>query len=498
MPSIEVEQDQPAPAPRADTSAYLREYVSGGYSAAIAAVRQCLPLYIDDITRDLGSDTYERMLTDSDVASAFDLYKLGILSDGIRVDPAVSEPGEWENPDPDVQARAQTAKEYAEFVARCVANMDGQPIDDIADNLLDGIALGHKCAEIVLKHGIGEDAGRLVVRAVKPKKRKTVAFVVDEYGNTVGLIGANPRMGSVVTGTTLLVGDIQNFVPRDKCVIYQHAVKDGDPRGTSALRPAYLPWFIKTQIIPEYFKFLKQFASPGIIGKTPEVNGNGGFVPMTDTDGVPVLKSDGTPVTMAAEQALMNALLGWMNATVLVVKGGTEVDFLQSQGDGVAFLNANDYFARQIHQAILGTALMTMESKHANRATGTIGQDTVGLKIAFQKGRLAGVLTRDLAATLIRLNFGEEALTLCPKFTLTEVERQDFAAELDAVAKAYASGYVHESQLPALDARLGMPPRDMAAIAREKSDKQHMARLAAGDLNNVRNPGLGEDGVSVP
>ncbi len=483
----------PAPAaPTADRARYLREFVAGGQQAALAAIRAVLPQYIDDVTRDFGGDVYDRMLTDPAVAAAFDTYKMGVLSDGIRFEAAVTHPGEWEDPDPRREADADRAEEFRAFAERCFAlgALEGQELGDVASELLDGLAQGHRVAEIVLKPGEGDDAGLLVPRCVKPKRRGRTAFVVDAYSNVLGLIGATPAQSGILWASNVALGELAaspGFIPRDKAVVFQHGVKDSDPRGTSVLRPAYNAWFLKTQVLPEFFKFLKQFASPGIIAKTPE---GAGYVDRLNPDGTPVLDAFGKAELVSMEAALMGSLLAWLNASILVVKAGTEIDLLQSQGDGKAFRDACDWFDRQITLAILGTTRLTLEAEHGSRADSGIAQDVAGLKTAFQKGRLAAVLTRDLLRVLMRVNFGAEGVRLCPRAVLAKVEQQDWSKELDAVSRAYASGYLHDSQIPALDARLGLPKRDMAAMAREKAEAQHRVRMAQGDALNVLDPAV--------
>ncbi|GEM_PF-2960389 len=478
--------------PAKDGRQYLQEFVAGGQWAALMAVKQALPRFIDDLTRDFGADLYDRMLTDDTVSSDYETYKLGVVADGVRWEAAVAMPGAWEKADPDKTARAQKAEEYRAFVEACTKDgaMEGLSLVDVVDDLLDGLAQGHRVAEIVLKPTLQDGAARLVVRALKPKENWATAFVVDEYRNVLGLIGADPKDGGNLQAGIMALGgdfDASKLYPLEKFLIFQHRMKGGDPRGTSVLRAAYLPWFLKTNVLPDFFKYLKQFASPGIIGKTP-VEG-GGMEPLTDADGKPVRDEEGNFELITAQEALYQAMLGWMNATVMAVKGGTEFQFLESQGDGQAFLNACDYFDRQITRAILGTDGMTMAAKHDSQGAKETGQDVVGLRIAFQKGRMASVLT-GLGRLLVRVNFGDDETDLAPVAVLAKVEQQDFTKELDSVSKAYASGFIHESQLQALDARLGLPPRDMAAIAREKAEKKDMERLAAGDLRNATNPGL--------
>jgi hypothetical protein len=474
------------------------EYLSSGRDEALfSALRSALPHYVDDVTRDFGSNTYERLLTDPAASSAFETYKRAILADGIRVMPAVEPIMPYEKPDAERAAQAVKAGEYAAFIERVIARMDTDLVD-LADELLDGIAFGNKVAEIVTQRGTGEDAGREVIKTIRCKHRTVVGFVVDGHGNLLGLVGNQPGKPALAAG--LISGDDMNkpeqgMYPRSKFIIFQHDTQDGDPRGTSALRPAYNAWFVKTHIVPEYYRYLQQFAGGTIVGKTvPADKGGQQFVPKTDESGAPVLNEEtGEMAQQSAEQALYSALLPWLNASVIVVPGGAEVDIMRSEGDGKAFLEACDYLDRQITLAILGSTRMTLEAKHGSRADSNTAQDVFGLQVAFQKGRLAAVLTRDIIRLLMLINFGEESLELMPRFELSRVEQQDTAKLLEAYSKAYAAGFIKESQLPALHMQTGLPEADWEAEAQEKAEQRQMQRMAAGDLSKVMDPLGGAD-----
>lgn len=468
------------------------EYVAGGYHAGLAAVRSVLPQYVDDISRRFGREVYAEMVQDSTVESALSTRKLAVLADGIRVSPAFDAPTGRAPAIGDVK-RAEQSSVLADFVERCLENCD-QDITEIADALLDGLQFGSRVSEITLRPGIGQDAGRLVLGKVKPKSVDDVAFVVDQFLNVQGFQYRRPGFNGITGG---IAGDEWvDFIPRHKFVVFSHGAQDGDPRGNSVLRAAYTPWFIKTQVVPEFFKFLRQFASPSIIGKTPtpEVNAaaSGDQTKYNDL-GEPVYTSEGDPVIVTAEQVLLDRLLAWVNAYAIAVPGGTEIDFLQSTGNGEAFLSACDWFDRQINAAILGTDGMTMSAKNDSKSSKEVGQDVVGLRVSADRRALGRAMTRDIARLLVRVNFGDDALNLCPVISATAVESQDWAEEVKAVASLTSSGYLHESQFPEIDERLGLPERDMDAIRAEREESRMMNNLINGHRSTLIDPLGGED-----
>lgn len=472
-----------------ENSQLLQEFVSGGLqNYALMAVRRALPHYVDDLTQKEGPEIYETMLKDPVVESSIETLRLSVLADGIAFIPAVVPPSGFSKPDPARSKDAETAAEYQAFIERCFDGIAG----DVASELMDCIYLGFKASEITLKPGTGEDKGKLVLKNVKGKHHSKIAFVVDDTMNVDGLIAIlHNSVNRLTTWNELGIepDKMPNFIPRWKFALASFRSRNGDPRGNSLLRSAYNFWFIKTQILPDFFKFLKQFATPGIIGETAV--GSNDFTYKTDDSGSIVYDAFGNPSTITAEMALYNTLLKWLNGSVLAVKSGTKITLLESKGDGAAFRDGFDYFDKQIAQAILGTAKATQEGKAGDKGGSSVAQDIIGLRIAHCKELIARVIYQDIVRLLIRVNFGDEAIKLAPVVVLKKVENQDWARELDSVSNAYAKGVLHDSQLPDIWSRFGFEAADIEAIQAEKEDRMKLQAMAAGDMSTLMNPAGG-------
>lgn len=472
-----------------------QEFAAGGLDSAMVGMRQVLPRFDDALTRKKGVDVYDEMLRDPGVESPFETLKLAILSEGIRIEPAVAMPAKSKkNVDPVELADAEKAAELAEFVRENIQRLEGTecPLAEIATELLDGLAYGHKVAEMVLER----EGGRLWLRKVATKDSRYVSFIVSEFMDVLGIVAANPGNFVVSTTGAIYNGDpekIDGYVPRSKFIVFRTRSKNGDPRGESILMQAYNAWFVKTQILPDFLKYLRQFGTPLIVGKTPQ---NAADEYVRGPDGKPIM-SGGEPQTVRKEIAMLNALLALTNSSVVVVPHGAEVDLLASAGTGEAFLDANEYFDRQIAMAILGTAQMTHEAQHESRSSKDVSQDVFGIRVAHYRGRLAGALTRDMVRLLVEANYGRQWLRLAPRVVIQSVAQQDKGALLDAYSRAYAAGFIHESQLAAIDEELGLPERDMEAIALEKEEQAMNRRLSAGELGKLKNPEGGPQGDPV-
>jgi len=462
-----------------------KEYVAGNQLQWLQNYARTLSWAIDDVTQDFGDDLYERMMLYDGIFAPLYTLKLGVLEGGPQLGPAI---------DDEEDPQYAQAKEIADFCQRVLDDLP-ESIDDVLLNMLDAMALGNKVAEITygLDTSIDPGSQRLVVQSIKVKPRTSTAFIVDAYYNVLGLLGLIPGQGQpVLVGTILSNLDSQpNLLPREKFAVLTWRPKDNDPRGTSLLRPAYDAWWQAMQLAPEYLKYLTQFAGPSLIGTTPE---NAMEAPQTDADGQIVYDpTTNLPVMFSPEQVMLNQLITLRNATAMVKPCGSEVEPLQVQGNGEAFLSAFDRLDRRMTRAILHQTLATMEAEHGTRAQASVHQDTLQTIIKQAKKSVSRMIRRDILGPMVRFNWGDEAATLVPNVTLGETETQDLPAVMTAVAALQTSTYVRPEQRPGIDKLLGLDPTDMEALALEEQQQQaaqaqqaqmalevHKATLAAG------------------
>jgi len=434
-----------------------RDYVAGGVGGSdqwFANYAKSLTHYVDDIARDFGADIYERMGKDPQVAAALLVMKTSILEDGAKLAPAIDDES-----DPDY-ARAATLCD----IARAMLEELETPFDEVLWNFLDAVALGNQIAEQVFALRPVDGVQRLMLTALRVKPRDATAFVVDAYGTVLGLLAripgqAFPVLSGVIDPTTL-----PNFLPRTKFAILSFRPQDGDPRGTSVLRPAYNAWFLKRQVLQEHLRYLTQFAAPSVVATTgPDVQD---FVP-TDANGNPTgpFDANGLPIPITPEQRLLDTLAGYKNGTALALPNGTTFQVFFSSGNGEAFLHAFDFYDRMITKSILGQTLATEEGRHQSRSAALVHQDVLDTIIKQAKRAVARMIARDILMPWVRYNWGEDAVRLTPIVTLGTTEQSDIAIMMAGIAALYSAGYVAPSQLSALDGLMNFPPREAEEVA---------------------------------
>lgn len=444
------------------------DYVASGDLVGLIGP-QSLGLDIDDVERDVGLDTYERMLKDPEVSRAFWVLVLMVLSGGIQFMPRVTEPG---MPDPEKQAEAETAKEYSEFIERVLMNMD-TPLRTVLEQMLRALAYGNRVAELVYRiPKTGEDAYKLVLRAMKVKPRQSTAFVVDPFMNVLGLLFATPMQQWPVSVSGGSIVDPKNVLPRDKFAVLTFRTNNDDPRGESVLRSSYNAWNLKTKLWPMLLRYLSHYAVPTLIGT---VGPDDADEPRYDENGIEVKNADGSTVYDTATQAMGRALKQLHNATVFVGKNGSTVTPLAIPTTTTAVFSEN--FAmldKQITSGIVLQTLATGEAQFGTRAQSQTHMQVLDLFIYALKEMVCEMLDRDVVQPLIRYNFGEEALKLRPKISLGDAERRDFHADVAAVAQLFQTGYLDTSQIIEMDALLGLPKRDVEKAALLADQQQQM------------------------
>lgn len=437
-----------------------KEMVAGGGFSWYGQVARALPFSIDDLTSDFGDDLYSRMSYDPQVAACLTILKASILEDGVSLAPAIED---------ETDPRYDQAVEIHNEAERMLDDLS-IPLSDSLWNLMDSMAFGNMLAEqkYELRPGStdkNKSKQLLQLEALKVKPRHSLVFVVDAYLNIVGLIGARPGQSYAIGVGSIIDPADPRLLPRQKFAVLTFRPHNGDPRGTSILRAAYDPWWQKRQIMPEYLKYLSQFAGPSVWATTPEGTT---YQPPADYLGNPTTDTL-DPITglssTSPEQQMLAALLQFRNGTAVVFPFGAQVHPIEMQGNGEAFLRAFARCDQQITKSVLTQELATEQGEHQARAAAQVHQDVLDTLVRQGKQSVRGMLEKDVLKNWVKYNWGDDAVDLCPKVTLGRAEQRDIGPLWTAAASLQSSGYLHPSQYPELDSELNLPARDLTMDA---------------------------------
>jgi hypothetical protein len=442
--------------------AWDREVVVGGPPGnAIGAAGGYLAAQVyDDVVLQYGPRVYDLMELDSDVAPSLAMLTAAAVGDGPTVSPAESEAPGVDDADPARREELDLAQEIAEAGGRLFARLQSAdpPLDETLKGLLGGLVKGSAVAEAVYGDGDGPDAGRWVLATLAVKPRWAYAYKVNRFNRVEAL--------------RCWTDEGWRDVSRRNFAIFTWRPKEGDPRGSSLLRPAYIPWNSKLQSYPEYVEFLRHFADPKVVVTAgPQQQ----TVRTTDANGRVVEKSP-------AQQNL-EAVLSLKNNSALSLSAGSTAKFLESQSGGEAWDRGFDRWAREIFRVILMSARPSQEAKHGSKADTDTGMDMIALAINEVRRPLAACLRRDILHPWVTVNWGKavaDRLTPLVGFGLVEHLKPELLAALTA-AWGGGNGLFVEPQRPWLWHQVGAPipdPEELAALEQQKADR--MAQALAG------------------
>lgn len=446
---------------------------------------KALPQYVDDLQRDFGLDLYERMSNDPALSSALTVIKSRILGDGARVMGRVNAPTGPEI-DPEEQKRFERSEEIRQ-VAEKMLNRLQMPLSLVLMDMLSFMEYGHSVAELVYEYR----DGLLQLENIGVKPRRSYGFVVNEYMRLKGFVAVT-EPGQAAINRIASLTNPEDIIDREKFLVLSYFPVAGDPRGKSILRPAYNAWYLKQQIWPQYLKYLSMFGTPSIAGFLGPDDATD--VEEADDNGDVVIDSDGEPVTMTAEEALVAKLVSFANGTALAMSHGASIEVIQAVGNGEAFVTAFDLLDREMVRTVLLSARTVLEAQHGSKADSNTAQDVLAPFCELLQSQVEVCFYRDVLLPWAVYNWGEEvADEYCPYLSLSDVAKEDVIEKGNMIANLARAQFLHTSQYPGIDADLGLPERDYEAMIEEMEAEKEQAKLFDLNLKSATEPDPEDD-----
>lgn len=348
----------------------------------------------DEVMLRLGPHVYDLMGADDQIASCVQLLAMAVLGGELVVEPAiVAEPGERldESTDGERKKDIEKAKKYADECRKSVARVPGF-IDELEAVFTEGVVRGCGLAEPtwVKVGGDGEDKDDWTLGGLRCRPNYSWAWIVDGFSNPVGILAetlGGPR-----------------WFPRDGYLVYSNAIRRGDPRGTSDLRPAYDSWNLKLQARPQRAKWIAQFANP-----TAKIIYDPEQQPLEFTN------PDGSIVNLTPQQQAEKVGANVHGGSFMCLPKGWEADLIESSVDGGAFNDHEDAMNRAMARAILLNARTTNEAEHGSKADSESSGDVTGMKVARRQKSFSTCIERDIFGWIVVHNHGESERHLTPK-----------------------------------------------------------------------------------
>jgi len=164
-------------------------------------------------------ETIDKMLADPDVASAVNAIRLPILAAPLRVEPGDDTP---------------KAREVAEFIEQGLDNMSVD-LQQHRSEALDACAWGNRVFETVYERREGSKLWHLRKLALRPSESIEDWLVDEETGGPKGVKQVDDK------------GKARSM-DMDRLLVFTYDQKGGSLLGNPAIRPAYGPWLLKTEL----------------------------------------------------------------------------------------------------------------------------------------------------------------------------------------------------------------------------------------------------------
>ena len=430
---------------------YTEEYLSGGMGFHGNIGMASLPESIDDLTKAIGYRGYDAMLQTPEVASSVRTLILGTMAGDLTLTPTFDvQPGQ-KGLDRD-QRRAADAVDFCQRLMDRVAGFRAS-----VQQLLACVHRGNKLAEMVGREETeGPDKGRLVLDRIKVKRSSAWQFIIDDTYEVTGILYRTPD-------------GMLRRLPPEKCLWFTFMPEDGDPRGTSILRAAFGAWNLLTKLYPQYYKYLRTFAVPSLVGELAQ-----GDVADRLVEGK----------LLSAQQYFKWILERFQNGAVVIIPNGAKVHPIFAQGDGLAFLNAMEYLGRQIVFAILMQTRATKEARNGSKADSETSTDILDLLISYVREMTGEAIRNQCFKRFMALNFGDEyAHRYAPYVYFGSGAPADFVARLNALANLKRADAIPPSIEADTYVKCGLlaPDREADDAAKVKALKDQQAIMGGGN-----------------
>ena len=143
---------------------------------------KAMPRYIDDIERDFGTETYDRMLNDPFISAQFEILRGATIQDGITLLPAFPKPIKGRT-DGSTKEDYDKSVEVCDFVKAMIDELE-TPLEDVAFDMLSALAYGARTAEKIYE----VEGGEMRLKRLEVKPRANLLPVVNPGNKLVGYV----------------------------------------------------------------------------------------------------------------------------------------------------------------------------------------------------------------------------------------------------------------------------------------------------------------------
>lgn len=327
------------------------------------------PYNPDDLYQKKGNyETYEDMMHDEQVSVAMQLKKDLVIGSG------------WE-----IASEDEGQDEVVEFLNKTLVEDLEEPLEDQLEGVISAYDYGFSLSEKIFKK---RDDGKVTLKIIKTRYPDSWLIHTDKKGN-IEKYEQRADKSTLEVDPKILIHYINN-------------PKFQNPYGTSDLRSAYQAWFSKTHLMRYYSIFLEKAASP-----------------------IPVAKYK-TGVTDTAVNKIFDTIKRFQAKTAIAIPDTIEVEFLNHQNRGEAYIAGLNIFNMFIGRALFIPDLLGFQGGETAGGAYALGKEHMNLffrHINRRRTKLENIINKQIIMPIVAWNFGN--IENPPKFKFKPLSDED-------------------------------------------------------------------------
>lgn len=316
---------------------------------------------------------YEEMMKDDQVSVAMAVKKDLVIGSGFSI---VCEEEDDEEIKKDVEVALFEDPEFN--------------FEDSLSDMLTAYDIGFSVTE---KQFRLRDDGSLTLKALRTRSPVSWLFHQDKFGNVVRY---------EQQGTDREFSDIDP----DSLIHFVNNPRYGRPYGVSDLRAAYTAYFVKKQIVRFYAIYLEKAASP-----------------------LPVAKYDKLIAKSTDIQTIHDTIKRLQTSSALTIPKEFDIQFVESSGDGAAYVNGINMFNMFIGRALFVPDLLGFQGGEISGGSYALGEHQMRVffkHIMRRRRTLENLINKHVIEPIVTWNHGER--DNYPKFKLNPIEEKQAEA----------------------------------------------------------------------
>lgn len=334
--------------------------------SALVPSTQLKPFNPDDLfQKDNTYGIYEEMLKDDQISVALRIKKDLVIASGFDI---ICEDDE-----------------IREDIEKAIYNDTECPFEDQLEEILTAYEFGFSVTEKIFAK---RDDGTLTLKVLKTRHPASWIIDTDKQGNIKSFKQSS------------LSSDVD--IDPAALIHYVNSPRFQNPYGNSDLRPAYLPWFTKRQVVKYYGIYLEKSASPIPVGKYGE----------------------NSPASFP--EKLLSILKGFKQKTAVVVPKEVDIEWLTNGNQGDAYVKGINLFNMFIGRALFVPDLLGFQGAETSGGSFSLGQQQFQLYAKHVEKRrqvLESLINEHVIKPLVIHNFG--FVDNMPEFRLKPIEDEN-------------------------------------------------------------------------